>query len=120
MGTEVWRTRIELAARPVGGPNWPAGIRVRTLIPADAATLHSLLVHGYRHGGGSVDDFDTWFTQTTTDEEFDPELVFLAESDDVLAGAAICWSSAFIKDLVVHESCRRRGLGEALLRHIFN
>jgi ribosomal protein S18 acetylase RimI-like enzyme len=77
-------------------------------------------VHGYRHGGGSVDDFETWFTQTTTDEEFDPELVFLAESDAILAGAAICWRSAFVKDLVVHESWRRHGLGEALLRHILN
>jgi ribosomal protein S18 acetylase RimI-like enzyme len=35
-------------------------------------------------------------------------------------GAVLCWTSAFAKDLVVHESWRRRGLGEALLLHAFN
>jgi ribosomal protein S18 acetylase RimI-like enzyme len=55
----------------------------------------------------------------TTDEEFDPELWFLAESEAELAGAVICWTSAFVKDLVVHEAWRGRGLGEALLRHVF-
>jgi ribosomal protein S18 acetylase RimI-like enzyme len=55
-----------------------------------------------------------------TDEEFAADLWFLAESEQGLVGAALCWTSAFVKDLVVHESWRRRGLGEALLRHTFS
>ena len=38
---------------------------------------------------------------------------------DELAAAAICWTSAFVKDIVVHETWRRHGLGEALLRLAF-
>ena len=45
----------------------------------------------------------------TSDAEFDRELWFLAEPEGgSLAGAALCWTSAFLKDLVVHESWRGR------------
>lgn len=81
--------------------------------------MHALLEHGYRNGGGSVAPFETWLPQMTGDHEFDAALWFLAESDETVVGAALCWTSAFVKDLVVHEAWRRRGLGEALLRHVF-
>ena len=84
----------------------------------DAESLHRLLEHGYRRGGGNVEPFDAWLPRLTGDEEFDPELCFLADSDGVRVGAALCWTSAFVKDLVVHESWRGRGLGEARLRHV--
>jgi GNAT superfamily N-acetyltransferase len=45
---------------------------------------------------------------------YDARLWFLAEAGRTLAGVALCWTSAFAKDLVVHESWRRRGLGDAL------
>ena len=53
------------------------------------------------------------------DSEFDPDLCFLVEVGDDLAAAAICWTSAFVKDIVVHENWRRRGFGESLLRLAF-
>jgi ribosomal protein S18 acetylase RimI-like enzyme len=101
-------------------PIWPAAIGVRTFMASDAQSLHSLLAHGYRNGGGSVGAFDSWSPQMTTDLEFDPDLWFLAESHSRLAGAAPYWTSAFVKDLVVDESWRRRGLGKALLWHAFH
>ena len=58
-------------------------------------------------------------SRLTGDSEFDPELCFLVEVGDDLAAAAICWSSAFVKDIVVHENWRRRGFGESLLRLAF-
>jgi ribosomal protein S18 acetylase RimI-like enzyme len=116
---EVWRMRAELDDEVVGAPIWPEGIRVRTFRAGDGRSVHSLLEHGYRHGGGSVDAFETWLPRMTSDDEFDPELWFLAEAGGELAAAALCWTSAFVKDLVVHERWRRRGLGEALLRHVF-
>ena len=116
---DVWRMRVELDSAPLDEPIWPDGVRVRTFTPADAAALHALLAQGYRNGGGSVEAFDTWLPQMTTDEEFDPSLWFLAESGPTLAGAVLCWTSAFVKDVVVHESWRRRGVGEALMRHAF-
>lgn len=95
------------------------GITVRSFTAADANAVHALLEHGYRHGGGSVAPFESWLATMTSDPEFDPELWFLAESASGLAGVALCWTSAFVKDLVVHETWRRQGLGEALLRHVF-
>lgn len=112
--------RVELSPARLGEPIWPAGIRPRLFEPRDAQSLHSLLEHGYRRGGGSVAAFETWFPQMTTDEEFDPQLWFLAESQRMLVGAVLCWTSAFVKDVVVHESWRRRGLAEALLLSAFN
>lgn len=112
--------RVELSPDRLRGPVWPDGVRPRALEPGDARSLHSLLEHGYRHGGGSVAAFETWWTQMTTDEEFDPRLWFLAESEEMLVGGVLCWTSAFVKDVVVHESWRRRGLAEALLLCAFN
>lgn len=114
---EVLRMRVELPGLP-GEPAWPDGVVLRTFEPGDARALHALLVHAYRRGGGVVAPFAEWFPRMTGDEEFDPELWFLAQAGGELAGAALCWTSAFVKDLVVHESWRRRGLGEALLRHV--
>jgi ribosomal protein S18 acetylase RimI-like enzyme len=116
---EVLRMRVELDRARLRHPAWPEGVRVRSFTPNDAKSLHALLVHGYRHGGGSVATFDEWLVQMTTDEEFDSTLWFLAGAHGTLVGAVLCWTSAFVKDLVVHESWRRRGLGEALLLHVF-
>jgi ribosomal protein S18 acetylase RimI-like enzyme len=115
---ETLRLRVELAG-PQAEASWPSGIAVRTFRPEDAAAVHALLEHGYRRGGGTVDAYETWLPLMMRDAEFDPEVWFLAEAGGELAGAALCWTSAFVKDLVVHESWRRRGLGEALLRHAF-
>jgi len=116
---ELWRMRVELDPGFLQDSAWPPQIRVRAFRTEDAEPLHYLLEHGYRRGGGSVEPFEAWLPAVTGDEEFDPALCFLADSDDGLAGAALCWTSAFVKDIVVHESWRGRGLGEALLRHVF-
>ena len=112
--------RIELSPDRLGEPAWPHGVHVRTFETADAKSLHALLEHGYRRGGGSVAAFETWLPQMTTDDEFDPALWFLAECREMLIGAVLCWTSAFVKDVVVHESWRGRGIGQALLVHAFN
>jgi ribosomal protein S18 acetylase RimI-like enzyme len=115
---ETLRMRIELAGE-VPEPTWPDGSHVRGFHPSDGQRLHRLLQHGYQRGGGSVDEFDVWLPALTGDSEFEPELCFLVEVGDDLAAAAICWSSAFVKDIVVRESWRRRGFGESLLRLAF-
>jgi ribosomal protein S18 acetylase RimI-like enzyme len=112
--------RVELSPARLHEPVWPDGVRPISYEPGEARSLHSLLEHGYRRGGGSVAAFETWLPQMTTDEEFDPELWFLAASQGMLVGAVLCWTSAFVKDVVVHESWRRRGLAEALLLCAFN
>jgi ribosomal protein S18 acetylase RimI-like enzyme len=111
---------IELDRSTLQAPRWPAGVDVRSFTLSDAERLHSLLAHAYRHGGGSVTDLPTWTAQMTADEGYDPTLWTLAESHRRLVGAVLCWTSGFVKDLVVDEAWRGRGLGEALLRHAFS
>jgi ribosomal protein S18 acetylase RimI-like enzyme len=115
---ELLRMRVELRG-DFPPPRFPDGSHVRPFHLSDARRLHALLEHGYRHGGGTVDAYDVWLPALTEDSEFDPELCFLVEVGDELAAAAICWTSAFVKDIVVHETWRRHGLGEALLRLAF-
>jgi ribosomal protein S18 acetylase RimI-like enzyme len=115
---ETLRMRIALAGE-IPQPTWPEGSHVRGFHASDAERLHALLQHGYQRGGGSVAAFDVWLPALTGDSEFDPELCFLVEVGDDLAAAAICWSSAFVKDIVVRQSWRRRGFGESLLHLAF-
>jgi ribosomal protein S18 acetylase RimI-like enzyme len=109
--------RIDLDPASAQEPSWPAEVRVRGFTVSDAERLHALLVHGYRRGGGEIAELDRWLPEMTADQEYDPALWILAEQEAILVGAILCWTSGFVKDLVVDESWRRRGLGEALLRH---
>jgi ribosomal protein S18 acetylase RimI-like enzyme len=79
--------------------------------------VHALLVHAYARGGGSVASYASWQRAFTTDVEHEPACCFLAFDGEHLAGVALCWSSAFIKDLCVAGPYRRRGLGAALVSH---
>jgi GNAT superfamily N-acetyltransferase len=115
---EILRMRVDLRG-DFPRPRFPDGSHVRSFHASDGPRLHALLEHGYRNGGGSVDAYDVWLPALTGDSEFAPELCFLVEAGDELVAAAVCWTSAFVKDIVVHETWRRHGLGEALLRLAF-
>ncbi|WP_017904863.1 GNAT family N-acetyltransferase [Pseudomonas asplenii] len=100
-------------------PHWPAGIRLEVLRPQQMEAVHALLVEGYRGNDIAVDAYPYWCERFITDAEFDPTLCLIAMDEQGLAGVAQCWTSAYIKDLVVHPRRRGEGLGQALLRHVF-
>ncbi|NWA26882.1 GNAT family N-acetyltransferase [Pseudomonas gingeri] len=100
-------------------PHWPAGIRVGVLRAELMEPVHALLKRGYRGGGGSVEEFSEWCQRFTSDAEFDTSLCLVALDEQGVAGVALCWTSAYIKDLVVHPRRRAQGLGQALLQQAF-
>lgn len=119
MAREVLRMEIQLAG-PVSPPEWPPGVAVRTAeLDADAAAVHALLELAFRGTADEEKPYEEWLPWWTGDAEFDPSAWFLAEQDGTLAGVALCWSSGYLKDLAVHPSHRRRGIGRALLLHVF-
>jgi ribosomal protein S18 acetylase RimI-like enzyme len=101
-------------------PTWPGGVHLREFTENCAWEAHALLTLAYANGGGSVPSFEKWWCSLSEDKEYDSNLCFPAYNEDgYLVGFAQCWRSAFVKDIVVHPRFRRRGVGRALLLHIF-
>ncbi len=103
--------------------SWPAGISVRSYEDEDGERVHALLDQIYAGWDTSyvAVPHDEWLAFMTGHDEFDPALWFLLERDGELVGCALHWrehqSSGWVKDIVVAESERGRGLGQALLHH---
>ena len=102
-------------------PKWPRGVRIIPFEPMrHAAEVHRLLTSAYRNGGGEIADFANWWAQLRSDDEYNPDLVFVAvDRGGRVVGVAQCWTSAFVKDLAVDPAWRRCGLATALLTHAF-
>jgi len=98
---------------------WPNGIELTTYSAERASAVHELMQIGYREGGGRVPALDVWQQQFETDPEYDPALCFIASDAEGVIGVAQCWTSSYIKNLVVHPRAQGRGLGRALLLHAF-
>ncbi|RUU04862.1 N-acetyltransferase [Mesorhizobium sp. USDA-HM6] len=99
-------------------PHWPEGFVMRPFEHRDAQALHALLQEVFDDGADGP--LDEWWERTSGDAEFDPDLCFLViDGKGLLAGAALCWTSGFVKDLAVHPDSRGLGIGEALMRHVF-
>lgn len=97
----------------------PQGIELCTYSVELAADVHDLMQLGYRKGGGRVPALDVWQQQFESDPEYDPSLCLIARDAEGVVGVAQCWTSAYIKNLVVHPRMQGRGLGRALLLNAF-
>lgn len=107
-------------------PEWPAGVTVRTYTDRDGERVQALLEVSY--AGWDADhvarSHEGWLKFMTDHEHFDPAMWFLAERDGELVACALHWKESddalgWVKDIVVREDERGRGLGRALLRHAF-
>jgi ribosomal protein S18 acetylase RimI-like enzyme len=106
-------------AEAVPAITWPQGIVLSEYRPELASDVHRLMELGYQEGGGRVPALDVWQQRFETDPEYDPTLCFIALDADGIVGVCQCWTSAYIKNLVVHSRAQGRGLGRALLLHAF-
>ena len=94
----------------------PDGVTIATLAASDADAVHALLQAAYSTGFGTVPERALdWWGGVVTDSEYDRNLAFVAKSGDEVIGFCLCWTSSFIKDLVVDVRWRNRGIGSALL-----
>lgn len=127
-----WQMVIDLDGPPAE-PRWPEGISLdRYRHPEDAKRLYAAEDEAFRDHFGYVEasfehGFQRWFYHATAGENFDPELWFMAMDGDQIAGVvrgrpyrdedrAMGWVGA----LSVRRPWRGRGLGLALLQHLFN
>jgi len=119
---------IELDETPPPAPSWPDGLTVRAYRhPQDERAAHATQEEAFA---------DAWEYRPTTLEEwrefqvnapgFDASLSSLACDGDEIAGLCLVFPGrpgdpdvAWISILGVRRPWRRRGLGEALLRHAF-
>jgi ribosomal protein S18 acetylase RimI-like enzyme len=110
----MWRQLTD----PEPGAAWPEDVTARTFAPDDARAVQALLDEAYRGWDSAYVPLahEDWQRSMTGDAEFDPTVWWLAEHGGTLAGCALWWSSGWLKDLVVRESERGRGLGTALVR----
>jgi ribosomal protein S18 acetylase RimI-like enzyme len=92
------------------------GMAITPLVANDAAAVHALLHSAYAGGFGTVPDRALdWWNSTVNDAEFDRTLTWVAKDRGDVVGYCLCWSSSFLKDLVVAPLWRNRGIGSALL-----
>ena len=99
---------------------WPQGIVLTQYRPESAEAIHRLMEQGFQDGGGRVPALEVWQQRFETDPEYDPSLCFIALDANGIVGVCQCWTSAYIKNLVVHPRAQRLGLGRALLLQAFN
>lgn len=99
-------------------PNWPEGIAPAPFDAVDPRQLHALLDVAFP--GGLVAPFADWYANLTGDAEFDPALCVAAlAKDGSIAGFVQCWDHGFVKDLAVTPDHRGKGVGMALMLHVF-
>jgi mycothiol synthase len=121
---EVWRMWKQLDGE-LPEPRWPAGVAVRTYTDADGERVHALLDASYAAWDTAyvARPHDDWLHWMTGHDDFDPGVWFLVERDSELVACALHWKehrgAGWVKDIVVSEPERGRGLGKALLQHAF-
>ena len=120
-----FRMAIELAGEPET-PTWPAGISVRSFRPGDEQVVYDAVNETWVDTWQPMEDsYEEWAHWSYDREDFDPSLWFLAFDGEDAAGFSLCQPSetradtGWVNLLGVRRPWRRRGLGEALLRHSF-
>ena len=116
--------RVDFAGAPTP-PREVEGIEVRDFRPEEARQLHEVHVEAFAdHWGVGEETYEDFRHRHLDAPEYDPALWFIAWDKEDLAGYVGAQgesredpSRGYIALLGVRRACRRRGLGEALLRH---
>ncbi|HLV97853.1 MAG TPA: GNAT family N-acetyltransferase [Ktedonobacterales bacterium] len=118
--------RMEITLQePPPAAEWPEGILVRISdgSPEDVHCAYATIEEGFKdHWGHVARSFEDW-QKHMFNEPVDPALWFFVQEGDQVAGAALCRvrddGSGWVNQLAVLRPWRKRGLGLALLHHLF-
>jgi mycothiol synthase len=120
-----WTMEIEVG-EGLAPPTWPENVSVRECVRGeDERLVYETQRETFRdHWDEHEETFEEWRRHMVEGPSYDPSLWFVAESDaGEVAGISLCRSASTTKGWVavlgVRRGWRRRGLGEALLRHSF-
>jgi mycothiol synthase len=120
-----YRMAIDLEDEPEP-PIWPDRITVRPFREGEGPAVYEAFCETWIDTWEPEEEpYEEWAHWTVEREGFDPSLWFLATEGDEIAGFSLCRPSETRSDsgivnlLGVRRPWRRRGLGEALLRHSF-
>ena len=118
-----WRMEITLDDMP-STPMFPAGIELRPFVldQHDHAVFEAHEEAFSDHWGHTPGTYENWQHRTTSREDFDPSLWYIAWDGDQVAGYSLCRyrnGIGWVGTLGVRRPWRKRGLGEALLLHSF-
>jgi ribosomal protein S18 acetylase RimI-like enzyme len=118
-----YRMRIDFE-RPPETPEWPPGMAVSTFRREDARAFKAALDEAFAEEWGHFQmSFEEWERQRVDDPHADFSLWFIAREGNEVAGVLraepMRHGGGFVGALGVRRAWRRRGLGLALLRHVF-
>jgi mycothiol synthase len=101
----------------------PSGVTIRSFREGDARSFHEIETDAFRgQWGTSPVPFEQW-TERIQGDAFRPEMWLIAECDGREAGVLVGrgWDKeAWVSSLGVREEFRGRGIGGALLQHVFH
>jgi mycothiol synthase len=120
-----YRMAIEFDGDP-GPAVWPRGVSLRPFRSGEGRAVYDAFCETWRDTWEPEEEpYEEWAHWMLEREGFDPSLWFLAVENEEIAGFSLCRPSETRPDtgivnlLGVRRPWRRRGLGEALLRHSF-
>ncbi len=120
-----YRMEVDLEDLPAASPP-PEGVVIRPMRDGEEEQVYEVhdqsFEDAWMHTREPFEQWQHWFVK---DPAYDPSLWFVAEAEGELVGVAICNTRGnegpvgWVRVLGVLRSHRRRGIGEALLRHAF-
>ena len=122
-----WHMLLEMDAPPPI-KELPEGFSIRAHVAGqDDRTMHETMESAFADHWRHVPiDYDQWSHWNLDEDEFDPDLWFFATQADLIVGGLMAWATfndemdtGWVSDLGVLKDWRGRGIGEALLSHVF-
>jgi mycothiol synthase len=118
-----WRMSIQMEGPPPE-PRWPHGVGLRPFRPGeDDRAVHAAVQEAFHDiEGQPLSPFDEWSAVMMDRANFDPSVWFVAAEGDKVVGVALCYDEppmGWVRQLAVRLPWRGRGLGLALLHHVF-